>query len=289
MTKVPDDAVIVVINDLHCGSPFAVAPARWRRPEGNLLPLNELQLQILEHYVACWQRVHTIRRGARLIVVVAGDAVEGLHHGSTQTVISRIDTQEAMAVAVIESGLQIAKFNPAKGDSIRFVSGSDPHDGQDGQSMERIARAVLDLDPQDSTRASSNIMQMTVNGVRFDVTHKPGSGPGTRNHTQGNAFTTWLKSLYDIALESGKQPPRYIITAHHHGYLRRDAYRADGNVAVTGYIAPAWKIKDNFVHQVAPFALSNIGMLAFEVAANGRVTEHNDWRITIEQDQVEEL
>jgi len=30
-------------------------------------------------------------------------------------------------------------------------------------------------------------------------------------------------------------------------------------------------------------------MLVFEVAADGKVTEHNDWRITIEQDQVEEL
>lgn len=289
MTQPPDKALIVVVNDLHQGSPFALAPARWRRPEGNELPLNELQHQILEHYVHCWQRIRMMRRGARLIVVVDGDVVEGQHHGSTQTVISNIATQEAMAVAVIESGLQIAKFNPAKGDSIRFVSGSDAHDGQDGQSMERVARAVLGLDPQDSTRASSNILQLSVNGTRFDFTHKPGSGPGNRNHTKGNSFTAWLKSLYDIALESGKQPPRYVITAHHHEYLRRDAYRADGNVAVTGYIAPAWKVKDSFVHMVAPFALSNVGMLVFEVAADGKVTEHNDWRITIEQDQVEEL
>lgn len=278
------DTVVAVVNDLHCGSPFALAPARWRFPTGTPFYPNELQTMILDHWQTSWQKIAALRRRKRLVVIVLGDVVEGVHHGSTQIETARIDVHEQWAVAVIETGLKLAKFRLSGGDMIYFVEGTNVHDGQ---SMERVARDVLDLDAQDATRGARDVLRLDINGVRFDATHKPGSGPGKRAHTVGNTFAMWLKTLYHTALEEGKVPPRYVLTAHHHVFLRRDVYTTQGKRVMTGYICPSWKLKDEFVYTVAPFNLSNIGMLAFEVSKDGAVVEHDDMHITIEQDEVE--
>lgn|SRR5574343_428594 len=279
--------VVAVCNDLHVGSPFAVSPARWLMHDGNVFIPNELQETILAHWCSSWTKIGILRKGARLVILVLSDVIEGIHHETTQVITSRIDTQEAMAVAVIESAMQIAKFNN-RSDRIYFVTGTPAHDGMGGQSIERVARNVLDLDANDGTRASHDILRLSVNGVRFDATHKPGSGPGSRAHTLGNAFHGWLRSLYFSALEEGQTPPRYVLTAHHHQYLRRDVHATRGHVALTGIICPSWKVKDEYIYRVAPFALSSIGMLAFDVQQDGAVQEHV-WLLPIEQDQVEEL
>jgi hypothetical protein len=286
-TAAPKRTVLVVVNDLHVGSPFAVAPARWLLHDGNSFEPNELQRLILAHWAMCWQNVAKLRKGARLIVVVLGDVIEGVHHETTQVVTTRLDTQEAMAAAVIESGLQLAQWRN-RGDVLRFVTGTPAHDGLGYQSAERVARAVLDLGYNASQRSTTDVLRLSVNGTRFDFTHKPGSGPGSRAHTLGNAFGGWLRSLYFAALEEQQPPPRYVLTAHFHNYLRREVYATRGHVAMTGYICPSWKVADEYVMRVAPFAVANVGMLAFDVAPDGATQEHL-WLLPVQQNDVEEL
>ena len=114
--------IIVFVNDLHVGHPFAVCPVSWVLHDGNVFTPNPLQLQIRGHWVDCWQHVKQVRKGARLIIVPVGDLVEGNHHETTQLITQRIDTQEQMAVAVLEEGMKLAGFR--KGDQIRFVTGT---------------------------------------------------------------------------------------------------------------------------------------------------------------------
>lgn len=286
----PKRSVLVAINDLHVGSPYAVTPDYWLTQDRLPIQPNELQRVINAHWLDCWRKVAALRKGAHLIVLVLGDVIEGLHHETTQVTTTRIDTQEDMACAVLETGLKIGRFrwHGKDPDTIRFYAGTDAHDGNSGASLERVARRVLDLDAQDSRKASYHLGRISINGVRFDVTHKPGSGPGSRAQTHGNAFGAWLKSLYLVGLEGGAWP-RYVLTAHHHQYLRRDVYSVTGGeVVMTGFILPSFKVQDDHIKTVAPFALASVGMVAFEIGTAGAVTEH-DWRIPIEQDEVEEL
>jgi hypothetical protein len=282
--------VVAICNDLHVGSPFAVSPARWLLQSGNVFTPNEMQNAILAHWCACWQRVAQLRKGARLVVLIVGDATEGLHHDSKEIITPRQDEQEDMAIAVIESALKLAKFR--KGDSIYFVTGTAAHDGDGSASLNRIARSILDVDANDGTRCVYDTLQRTVNGVRFDVTHRPSSGPGSRAQTTGNAFQAWLKSLYLTGLEAGSWP-RYVITAHYHQYLKRSAQSiTDSDTVVTGYIAPAWKLHDSYIKGVVPFGFETVGMLAFEVFDDGRVTEHDakgTWRILVKPQEIQEL
>jgi len=280
-------AIIAALADLHVGSPFALCPPTWNLPDG-ATPLNpnELQSIIRAHWQACWDKLAALRKGARLIVVLAGDACEGLHHDTVQVTTARLEVQEQMAVAVMNEGLARAKFSLRKHDTLRCVAGTGAHDGGGGASFERVARALTDYDGDG--RVSRESDDFTVNGVRFLVAHKPGSGPGSRTQTLGNAYQNWLRSLYLGALEAGGCAPRYVLTAHFHQYLTRSVYRTSGEVALTGVSLPAWKVKDEYVFSVNPFGLAQVGMVALEVQPDGATTLH-DWRINVEQGKSEEL
>lgn len=278
--------MLVTLADLHVASPFAVCPPQWTLHDGNPFTPNELQHVIRRHWLTCWQRVAELRAGGRLLVVVAGDATEGVHHGTTQILTPRLDEQEAMAVAVIEEGLHTAHFNLLAGDRLRFCVGTDAHDGDGAGSLERIARTVTDADG--NGRVTRDNLQFAINGVRFAVTHKPGSGPGSRLQTQGNAYQSWLKSLYLARLEQGDPLPRYVLSAHYHQYLQRPVYRANGELALTGVMLPAWKVADAYIAQAAPFALGTVGMFVVVIAADGTTRDYC-WRIPVGQPACEEL
>ena len=275
--------IVVFVNDLHVGHPFAICPTSWVLHDGNVFTPNELQRQIREHWVASWQNIKSLRKGKKLIVITVGDLVEGLHHESTQIITMRQDTQEAMAIAVLEEGMKLAGFR--RGDQIRFITGTPAHDGNGLQSVERIARSILETN--DDGRLSNDRLLLRIGGYLFDIAHQPGSGTGNRAWTYGNPFQAWLKSLYYQALETRREPPRYVIRAHHHTYLKREAHSMSGDTVVTGYILPPWKLKDEFVYKRQAQALSSIGMLALSIH-NGQVTEHLSC-IPIVQDHIEEL
>lgn len=277
-------SLIVFVADLHVGHPFALCPARWTLHDGQEFTPNGLQDIIRAHWCATWQRIAQQRKGQRLIIVFVGDAIEGQHHATTQLITQRLDTQEAMAVAVLQEALSLSKFK--HDDVIRFVTGSPAHEGQGSQSLERIARAVLGY--SGDKRQTISYWPATIHGVHFDVAHRPGSGPGTRNWVAGNAFQAWLRSLYLSALENGRLPPRYVIRAHRHVYLERHVHNLSGNVVTTGYILAPWKAKDEYVYQLAPEAITSIGALTVQVDADGQ-SRAACWRIALEQDRMEEL
>lgn len=280
-------AVVAVTVDVHGGSSFAVSPSRWILPPHQQWQPNPLQEVINQHYLECWDRIGCLRRKARLISLYVGDMTEGLHHDSKDNVTNRLDIHEDFSVSVIHGGLERAKFQPKRGDVAKFYEGTDDHDGAGGESLRRVAKRILNVHPDDPTDYVKISDRLNINGVKFWITHKPGSGPGTRSQTHGNAFQNWLRSLYIAGLECG-DVPRYVLSAHHHQFLRRDVYALRGEVALTGFICPSWKIKDSYIMQVAPFALTSIGMLAFDITSDGHVTEY-DWRIPVEQSPCEEL
>lgn len=283
----PKRSVLVVVSDLHVGSPFAVAPERWTLPDGNEFQPNGLQRIIRSHWRDCWEQVGALRKGARLIVCFDGDMTEGMHHETTQVLTGRIDTQEEMAEAVIEEGLALAKWRN-RGDVLRFVTGTPAHDGLDGGSAERIARRVTDW--HGDGRVTQDVWRPRINGTLFDITHEPASGVGTREHTKGNTFAAWLKSHYTRQRDLGEPWPRYIIRAHYHEYIERAAYDTLSAEVIRGYILAPWKVKDGYVWRRNANALSRIGMVAFDVREDGATTPHV-WLIPVRsrQEEIEEL
>lgn len=280
--------VLTIIADTHVGHPFALpgAPDGWETADGNFIENNDLQNELWRFWLEAGRWVADLRRHAQLIVVHAGDATEGVHHGTVQLVTQRIDEQERMFVAAQRAWLTEAKYNPRRDRQV-FLHGTAPaHAGPGNSSTERVARALLDTDDLDGTVILPRLYK-TVNGVLFDIAHK-GYRLGGREWTRTNAMRAYLQSRWITALKAGQPLPRYFVRAHNHTFGYAALEDDDGATLSEGFLMPAWKLKDEFVYTIHPEAVASIGVLAFAVADDGTSRAHKLlWRL--EQERIEEL
>lgn len=279
--------VLAIVADDHVGHPLALPPDPdgWELEDGNHLETNGWQRTIWSHWIECWQRVGDLRKGGELIVVHAGDAVEGVHHGTVQLATQRIDEQERMHVAAMRAGLKLAKWDRRK-DKLIYLAGTAAHVGQGNSSTERIARALLETEGLDG-RVIRDRLYASVNGVLVDVAHR-GYRLGGREWTRTNSMRAYLLSQWLASLKAKRAMPRYVVRAHQHTFGYACLEDDDGQTVSEGWLMPAWKLKDEYVSSFAPEAVCSIGMLAFVIEPAGSAHAHA-MTMRCEQDVVEEL
>jgi hypothetical protein len=215
------------------------------------------------------QIIGEMRTNAKLIVVLNGDMVEGVHHGNLQVSTSYMREQEAIATFAIDHILKLMKFTD--GDALYFVAGTNSHVGE---SEERLAR---DFDAMPFRRDSSvdrqdgrychPSLKMSVNGVRIWHAHKlAGVGKGANRE---NSMRNYMRRLRLDCYAEKTTPPDYLIGSHFHQRLYTpDAYR---DHEMRGFILPSYKLKDDYTFEgFAPFGLSEIGMHWISVEDDGR-------------------
>lgn len=280
--------VLTIIADTHVGHPFALPGTAdgWETVDGNFIANNEFQDELFRFWLESGRWVADLRRHAELIVVHAGDANEGVHHGTVQLVTQRVDEQERMFVTAQREWLAAAKFNPRR-DRQLFLHGTAPaHAGIGNSSTERIARALLGTDDLDGTVILPRLYK-TVNGVLFDIAHK-GYRLGGREWTRTNAMRAYLQSRWITALKAGQPLPRYFVRAHNHTFGYAALEDDDGATLSEGFLMPAWKLKDEYVYSLAPEAVSSIGVLAFTLEPDGSSRAHK-LLMRLAQERIEEL
>lgn len=279
-------AVIAVVNDIHAGSALAPFPGEaWELEDGNALMPNAWQATLGAHWRECWELVGQLRRNARLLVWHVGDPVEGIHHDMIQIHSNLAEEQERMHVALIRDGLRRAKWR-ARTDRIIYFTDTPAHSGRGAASVERIVRELTECDEEDG-RQSVPYLMASVNGVLFDVAHE-GFAEGGREWTRDNAMRAYLQSRYITTLKAGLPMPRYVLRAHRHRFRVADLRDDQGRILSEAMLLPAWKIKDDHVYRKWPEAISNVGMVVFEIETTGETR----WRaltMLMKQDEVREL
>lgn len=278
---------LAIVADDHHGHPFAMPPNQygWETVDGNYIENNEWQDLLWQHWAPSWQRVSDLRRGGQLIIVHAGDPIEGDHHGIVQLITQRIDEQERMHISAMRTALELAKFNKRR-DKLIYLSGTEAHTGAGNSSTERIMRALLDIDDLDGS-AILHRLYRTINGVLFDIAHH-GYRLGGREWTRTNSMRAYLTSTWFSALKRRRPMPRYIVRAHRHTFGYASLEDDDGKTISEAYLMPAWKLRDDYVASFAPEAISSIGLLVFVMEDDGRSSAH-PLLMHVEQDAIEEL
>jgi len=203
-----------------------------------------------------------------------GDAVDGVHHQTTELVTTRPEEQERMHIECMDWGLRRAKFR--KGDILQYIGGTQSHVRSSAQSEERIARdlearpmiAPTDQDGKDG-RFVYDRRQFSVDDVTFDLCHNAFT-VGKRAWTETNTLNYALKSIYFEALETGQTLPRYKIGAHWHYFLEGIHKGKQGTIE--GIICPGFQWRTEFANLVTnnSIRLPSVGMLIIVVEADGR-------------------
>lgn len=271
------NTIVVIAADTHSGSTTGLlTPGKWTGLDGQTWQMSKGQRVLLEQWNECWYRVKELRKKSRLVVVHNGDAIDGVHHGTTQLITSDKEEQKRMHIAAMESGLDIAEFK--KGDLLYYVYGTEMHVATAEDAIARdftwpdgkhyvpaVIKPSADANYKDG-RFIRDQLKLDINGVIFDIAHH-GFRSGNRAWTKENSVNYACKSIYFDYVERGIKFPRYIIRSHMHEFIS-GIYRGKRGT-IEGFITPAFQLKTHHGHRVANEKIADIGMLIVVVKDNG--------------------
>lgn len=284
--------ILTVPADTHAGSEVGLMPpGPWQLEGGGTYQPNTAQQTLNKIWTEAWERVAQIRSGARLVVVHAGDAVEGIHRKNVQSWTTRLAEMERCHVECMDQALKIAGYDSGGGDRIYYVKGTPYHVGAGGVSEEKIARdldgCIPMIEPRDEKggRYLWDRVLLDINGVLFDIAHH-GGGLSRLPWNKSGPLRSRLNQAYWRSLEAGLQIPDYWIRAHMH-QAAHDVLVA-GKHTINGYICPALQSKTEYGYKVATDLLATLGMLIFEITREGQVVDHS-LVIELREEQIEVL
>ena len=258
------NAIICPISDTHSGGSTALFPPDIRYfKHGNHTPFS-FQKRIFEHWMKCAKALRKARARKKLIVVHNGDALEGSHHNTPQTVTILPNEQIALHVELMKAFLTEAGFKA--GDELYYVTGTETHVGDNEDDIGRIMQAV----PNGSVHAFDEL-ELDVNGNLVLFAHQ---GPGTgRGINQGNAIRNYLRDLFVERMEEKQRPPDFVVFSHRHKpYYSNYVARMDADYHVLhGMITPSFQAKTRFGYKVAALQQNKIGLQWFEITGAGDI------------------
>ena len=276
----PDkDTVVAVISDMQVGSTVALCPPKWNLYEGGTFHASPAQNIIHRQWIHSAKQVNELltetRVRKRLVLVLNGEPIDNHHHDTPQIITKTPGEQIDMAITLLDEWMQLAGYEPKRGDCMYLVRGTSAH--EKGEHIEQIGRDLAGVVPyrKDSSKTTKDgryhhqKLRKMVNGELFQIAHH-GLGRGTRPWTKENSISYALKSMYFECLDSNQPIPSVVVASHFHTFVQ--AYYHGKQKTMYGCITPSWQLKTNFVYRVAALEnLNSIGNLYFDVTKSGAI------------------
>lgn len=254
--------VIVVLGDLHCGSTVALCPPDFQITDGGKHTLNAAQEWIWEQWLAFNAWLEVSLAGRSYVLVVNGDAGEGVHHHTKQLVSLETCDHCAMAVNVLRPLADGAT-------ETLMVRGTETHVGASDESG---IGAQLGARQDTSTgRFAADEWELTMNGVRVAFRHHMVTSK--RKYLEASGLGIELGNQQLERARTGGDIPQVICAAHRHRFgLYSDAF----GMMVVG--AP-WQLSTQYAHKVVPGATPTVGayLLDFGGKDDGQLPDVRAW------------
>lgn len=264
------DTLVVSLLDMHTGSTVALCPNRFMTfsKQGNNHTPNSKQMSVYRHFEKCAADVANARNGKRLLIVNAGDAIEGWHHNMSELIPCNEKEQADLHIELMAQFKRRVDYDGRRGDKLYYTNGTETHVGDWEDYIGKQLGAVEngDLHVFDD-------LKLEINGKRIWWTHH-GPAPG-KGHNKGNGLRNWLKVQFYEAVQENEDPPHMIITGHVHNPFW-DIYtgRYKGEYfPVRGLISPSWQQKTRYANGKVPFVKNKVGLQYFVIAADGQISD----------------
>ena len=295
-TKLPKDAYILPISDLHACSTTAVFPywygqdlpiephknmrddGTWRFKHQIYTPTYK-QIKLFNLFTEAARHTAEARKGKRLIFIGNGDMFDGKHHATQQIATGNTREQVSVAAWMIRYYLAIAGFDYESGDRSFILQGTESHDGDDEDGIAEQIKAEK-LPSGDDV---ADFLQSEINNRLIWCLHQ-GAGVG-KGLNKGNALRNWMKNKYIERLEQGKRPPDIVMSGHYHDPWY-EALSRDGKIVMHGLILPPWQLKTRFGYRVAAAEIEKVGNSAIDIRENGEITVYPHLYKTVEEEVI---
>lgn len=268
------DDLLVAVGDLHCGSTVGLHPgADTPLDDGGAYSPSPVQRWLWANWLDFWKRVRD--RGKPVRIIANGDLVDGHHHGTVQVASNHTGIQSAILREVWRPVLDTVKVA-----SFVVVRGTAAHVGQGSPSEESFAawlkaERVKVVPDEDTGTLSWRHFRGDIQGVRIDVTHH--GRTGGRPWTAPGGVTNLATEILVEYAQRGEPPPALAIRSHKHKHFDT------GTMTKVRVLAlPAWQLGTDWVKQVVPDSLADLGGSVVTIAG-GKIRDIETVQYTPDQ------
>jgi hypothetical protein len=252
---------------------------------------NPVQRIIRQQYDEGITAAAKARKGARLVVCMVGDAIDGNHHDTKEIVTNSVEEQARMHEACMDESLKTLRFSRRGGDKLYYIEGTEAHTGQKEDDIARNLSAEPYHPPTAANEYRDGVfvwprLLLNINGIRFDIAHHGGK-VGRLAWGRENSLRSTLKSIYFDCLEHERPIPHYWIRADRHFHIA-DKYSGERG-SITGIVLPALQLRTRFAHKVGgDIAMSTIGTVYVVVEPDGSHSWHIN-KLTCDEQEASEV
>lgn len=235
--------LLVVVSDLHCGSTVGLMPPYSENMAGNTIGFgrNVHQAWLWKNWQRAQRKVAEIAGDDPLVLLVNGDATEGIHHRSPEVVASLIENHCAMAAEALRPYAHRAV-------ETLVVKGTECHTHDVESYLARLLGA-RDLVARDK-------WLFTIHGCLVDATHHISAT--SRAYLEASAMSIALGNARLNSLRAGHKPAQVFLRAHRHC----GGWFSDGAalLAITG----GWQFLTRHGHKVVPDAIPRPSVMVLD-------------------------
>jgi hypothetical protein len=232
---------VLVLSDMHCGSTVGLLPPGCKTLEGTALQANDVQQWVWD----CWVDFHerwlptVIGPDEPYAVVLNGDLVEGIHHGTKQVMSPDLADQWSIACTALQPVVD-------KADKTFIIVGTETHTHSVEHSLAHHFEAV-----PSPTKPAWDRLDLTVNGCRVRFVHHISTT--SRVYLAASRLSINLGNMQLESMRAGHPVPTVLCAAHAH---RFDEYADGRGMAVCG---PSWQGLTRFAYKVVSNAVPSVG------------------------------
>lgn len=205
-----------------------------------------LQRKIYAYWREFWDEfVPEATRGEPYAIVHNGDAIDGVHHGSTSQISHNLVDQSNIAFRLLEPLVELAQGR------YYHIRGTEAHVGQSGVEEERLARRLGAIPDTDGKYARWDLRKRVGKGMVHLLHHVGATG------SVAYEATAVHKELVETILHAAlwnQTIPDMIVRSHRHRLMKTEIPSWRGrSVAI---VTPCWQAKTPFVWKIPGGRLS---------------------------------
>lgn len=240
-------ANLVVVSDLHIGCQVGLChPDGATLDGGGRYAPSAVQRKVWDWWETFWgEFVPEATKGEPYAVVINGDALDGVHHGSTTQWSHNLTDQAIMARSIL------APIVATCDGRFYLVRGTEAHVGKSAQEEERLARELGAIANADGIHARWQLWKMVGPRLIHCLHHIGSTG------SQAYEATAAHKELVESITEAGRWNRRYpdcIVRSHRHRHIETVIPTSNGRAYAV--VTPAWQLKTPFTWKIPGARLS---------------------------------
>lgn len=233
---------LIVISDLHCGCQMGLCPPASHFDGGGSYRPSKFQAGLWRYWQDFWKKwVPWATHGEPFAVCVNGDALDGVHHGSTSQISQNLADQSRIAMAVLQPVVDACDGR------FYMTRGTEAHVGKSAQEEERLARELGAIMDPDTGNCARSVVRLRVGLALCHIMHHIGT-TGSAAH-EASAVNAEISAEYVEAARWGDEPPDYVIRSHRHRWMAVDLDGRRGYIA--SIVTPGWQGKTPFAYRIA--------------------------------------